>query len=584
MLEHRIDCDVLVIGGGLAGCMAALRAREELGAEARVVLADKGYVSRSGQSPFAAGVFNVFYPEEDDLDEWMEDIVRGGEYLNDQEWCKQFFLLSAPIAGQLDQWAMEAGEDVFLKDERGKLVRRKSRGHKRTWHNVLFPLPMMDACRRLLRLRGVQMVERVMITDLVRDAHGVLAAFGFNYQAGETYVISARAIVAAAGACGFKNLYIGHRMLTGDVQAAAFRIGAEMTGCEHFYSNTVCKDYDIHGMNLFVGVGGRFVNRLGEEFMWDYHPELGNRARLQDLVLAFSREVMEGRGPIYLDIRSASSEDQALLRRVLPETFKVWDRAGKSPFREPLEWVPAMKGTTAGGGGLVIDLTGATNIPGLYAAGEICWMPIHGTYAFGGVNICFAAVSGHVAGIGAARYVRERAPALRRPGRSEVRDLLHHRLAPLTRTQGHHPEAAAQELRKIVIPYNVAYIKTAARIRKAIARVEDLAATLLPKLRAKNEHEMMLAAEVESMATIASVMLRASLLREESRGFHFREEFPLTNNRDWLKHVILWRAPDGEVRHRLRAVETPYVQPDEEFSLPPGVKRRGSRGPAAAAR
>lgn len=572
-VTNVIDCDVLVVGGGIAGCLAALTARDQLGDTARVVIVDKARIGRSGQSPFAAGVFTVFDPDEDDLDEWLEEIVVSGEYLNDQLWCRQMFEHSRRVAQQLDDWAIGYRSLVFVKDENGKRMRRKSRGHNKTKHDVIYSLPMMDALRRRLRLQHVTMVERVMVTDLVTDDAGTVGgAIGFNYWANETYLFRARATIVAASGCGFKSVYFGHRNLTGDLQAAAFDAGAAFTNMEQFYSNTVARDFDIHGMNLYVSVGGKFVNGLGEEFMWDYHPTLGNRANLQNLNLAFSREVLEGRGPVYMDITGAKPEDEELCRRILPETFRLWDRAGISPFREKVQWMPAFKGTTAGGGGIKTDLRCRTTVPGLYAAGDICWIAVHGTYSFGGINIAWAAISGDLAGRFAGEDLQSASVGSPEIPESQVRKLVARRLEPVRRTKGIGPDEVIDRIQEAIIPFEVAYLKTLPALEQAEQRLGEIEAELAPQLWASDAHELVKANEARSMLVVARMMLAASKLREESRGFHFRQEFPRTNNRDWLK-LILLRRDEADLAAELLPVETPFIQPAEEFSLPPGVKR-----------
>lgn len=120
-VNRVIDCDVLVIGGGLAGCLAAISARETLGTDSTVVIVDKSKISRSGQSTFAAGIYTVFDPAEDDLDDWLEEIVHAGEYLNDQPWCRQLFENSLRVASNIDNWGTSYGKTVFLHDEQGGL-------------------------------------------------------------------------------------------------------------------------------------------------------------------------------------------------------------------------------------------------------------------------------------------------------------------------------------------------------------------------------------------------------------------------------------------------------------------------------
>ncbi len=573
-INQKVQCDVLVVGGGLAGCLAALEAKEALGEQGKVAIAEKGFLSRCGQSPFAAGIWTFFDPAQDNMDLWLEEIIESGEYLNDQPWCRQLYELGHVVALKLDRWATELGKEVFLKDEKGKMLRRKSRGHNHTQHVVINSLAMMDVLRKKLVQSGVQIYDRMMVTDLFQDKDGITGALAFNHREGKTFLFVAPAIVLAASGSSFKSSYMAVRPLTGDLQAAAFDEGVVLTNMEQFYSNTVARDFDIHGLNLYVGVGGRFINGLGKEFMWDYHPVLGNRAPLQHLAVAFSHEVAEGRGPISLDITTASREDQDLCRKILPESFRIWDRAKVSPFESAVPWMPVLRGTSAAGGGIKIDLDCATNLRGLYAGGDICWINAHGTYSFGGINIGYTSVSGYVAGQKAAQFRKSLGTtAKREASKAELDERLYRRFAPLTRSQGQTPEEAVYLLQQCLFPYDIAYLKHAVKLTEALAKVEALEEEVVPTLVARSTHDLVKAIEVENMVKLGNLMLKASLVREESRGFHFRKEFPYTDNENWLKLVLLRKGSAGEVIVTTEAVETPYVKPKEAKSLPPGVKR-----------
>lgn len=574
VIDQKISCDVLVIGGGLAGCLAAIQAKEVLGKEGKVTIVDKGFISRSGQSPFAAGIWTFFDPAQDDMNLWLEEIITSGEYLNDQLWCRQLYEMGHRVALDVDRWATELGKVVFVKDENGKMIRRKSRGHNHTQHVIIHSLQMMDSLRQKMIQSGVKIVDRVMITDLFCNPHGVTGAVGLNYRQNTTHLFAAPAVVLAASGSGFKATYMGHRNLTGDLQAAAFEQGAALTNMEQFYSNTVAREFDIHGLNLYVSVGGRFLNGRDEEFMWNYH-HLGSRAPLQHLAVAFSHEVAEGRGPLYLDITKASRKDQDLCRQILPESFRVWDRAGKSPFTTRIPWMVALRGTCGGGGGIKIDLDCRTNINGLYAAGDLCWIGPHGTYSFGGINIGFTSVSGYLAGQKAAQYRRAMGGIgeVKIP-QKEVRDRMHQRMAPLARVKGRTPEEGLHLLQEMVVPYQTAYIKTAQRLNEVFSRLKALEKDFLPGLAVRSSHELVKAVELENMVKLGKLMVQASLLREESRGFHFREEFPYTDNENWLKRILIQKEPEGRLLTTLEEVETPFVQPKEKKSLPPGVKRK----------
>ena len=576
VIDQKISSDVLVVGGGLAGCLAALEAKEALGNDGKVVIVDKGFISRSGQSPFAAGIWTIFDPEQDDMNLWLEEIITSGEYLNDQPWCRQLYETGHVVARKVDRWATELGKSVFVKDDKGKMIRRKSRGHNYTQHVVINSLQMMDTLRQKMIQSGVKIYDRIMITDLFCNKDGVTGVAGLNYRLDTTHLFTAPAVILAASGSGFKATYMGHRNLTGDLQVAAFDQGVTLTNMEQFYSNTVAREFDIHGLNLYVSVGGRFLNRLDEEFMWNYH-HLGSRAPLQHLAVAFSHEVAEGRGPITLDITKASQKDQELCRQILPESFRVWDRAGKSPFTTKIPWMVALRGTCAGGGGLKIDLDCRTNMRGLYGGGDICWIGPHGTYSFGGINIGFTSVSGYVAGQKAAQYRKSLGQDVEtKVPQKEIKARMHQRMAPLTRKNGKTPEEGLRLLQEIIVPYQVAYLKTAQRLNDALSKLNALERDLLPSLIARSSHDLVKAVELENMVKLGKLMVQSSLLREESRGFHFREEFPKTDNEKWLKRILIQKGPNDTLLTTTEEVDTPFIKPKEARTIPPGVKKESS--------
>lgn len=564
----KVEADVAVVGGGIAGCLAAIRARELAD---NVLLLDKGKVGRSGCSPFAAGIFLVFLPQ-DNFDVWMKEMVETGFFLSDQEWVNLYLREIHPVAEAMDAWAREQGSYIFERDSEGSLIRRQSRGHKETAHCVVNSLPMMDALRRRAVKAGVKIMDRTAVAEvMVRDgrAGGVV---GFNYRTGELLAIKAKATVLAGGGCAFGSVFMGVKNLTGDIQAAAYRAGAVLQNMEFANSNTTARDYDIHGLNLFVSAGGRFLNARGQEFMKDYHPALGSRAPQCYLVEAFCQEVKEGRGPIYLDLSAASPEDQRLLRKILPETFKVFDRAGLTVFQEPIPWIPAFQGTICVGGGITINTRAETNLAGLYAAGDATSMPANGSTNIGGLCLSFAGLTGHRAGRYAAEYAKacRDYPLTDGEMRPAVQATINDLLSSLSRSDGTDPDELEYAIQKVIIPLDRNYIKSKERLSTGLAELEGIKKEATA-LKARDLHELVKVVGVRSELLLAELFLRASLLREESRGLHFREDFPLTNNRDWLKWIMVQK--DGE-KPKLwtEPIPLPYLKPSEDFSLPPGVK------------
>jgi succinate dehydrogenase/fumarate reductase flavoprotein subunit len=575
--DKKLQSDILVIGGGLAGCLAAIRAKELLGEKGTVIMVDKSYAGRSGQSTFAAGILTAFDPDLDDLSEWLGELITFGEYLNDQEWCRKLLTEGMEAVRLIDGWAGETGIKVFHKNEDGSFYRRQSRGHYKTKHLVIQALPLMEMLRKKAVRAGVRVVDRVMITDLVMEDGVPKGALGLAYREKLIYFFPAKAIIVAASGSGFKATFLGHQSLTGDLQAAAFRAGVVMRNMEQYAANTTSRHFDIHGLNLFVSVGGKFINRLGEDFMPAYNPTLGSRARLQDLVLAFCREAAEGRGPVYLDMRKASERDRTLCREVLPETFLLWDRAGIDPFAEPLEWIPSSYATCISGGGIHTTTSCETNLASLFAAGDITCIPPHGTYSIGGINLAFCTVSGRQAAESAASAVSGRPDEDGLSLEKLCADYINPVLSFLDGPRSVSVDGFVKGIQGLIIPTEAGYLKTPAKLAECMEEADRLEREDLPRLGAVDSHGLLRVLECRSMVTLAKLMIKASLLRTESRGFHFRQDYPMTDNVNWLKWLLLSRKGDkagaDDITFSTVDVPTPYMRPEADYSVPPGVRR-----------
>ena len=155
----------------------------------------------------------------------------------------------------------------------------------------------------------------------------------------------------------------------------------------------------------------------------------------------------------------------------------------------------------------------------------------------------------------------------------EIKGRMHQRMASLTRMKGRTPEEGLRLLQEIIVPYQVAYLKTGQRLNDALAKLNGLEQDLLPSLVARSSHDLVKAVELENMVKLGKLMVQTSLLREESRGFHFREEFPRTDNEKWLKRILIRKGPNGDLLTTLEEVQTPFIKPKEARCIPPGVKK-----------
>ncbi len=564
LVNHTAVCDVLVVGGGCAGLFSAIKARES---GKKVILVDKAYIGRSGCSPFAAGAINVRLPE-DDLHTWMEEIIVRGEYLNDQEWVKLQLEEGYKLVDEMQAWGKKYGKLIMDEDANGKYVRRKARGNIKTLTGVMNALPMMDTLRRKSKEVGVELVERVMVTHLFAHDGRVVAALGLQTRTGEVHLFEAPAVVLAAGGCGFKSYFIGHHNLTGEAHHMAYRAGAWLRNLDQAMSNTTARELDIHGLSHMVGCGGRFLNRHGEEFMLRYDPEVGSRARLTRLVIGMAKEVQAGRGPVYMDLTGVTPEDQAMLRRILPEGFRAFERIGIDPFKQRVEWMPSFEGSLIHGGGVHINGKCESTLPGLYAVGDASCTPEHGTWSITGLNLTFCFVSGARAGQFGAEYA-SRIPAVD-PGQiaDQVALAVEEVLAPLKSPKGLRSDEFTYRLLENLIPYRVAYLRDEGTLKKALENVQALRQEEeRTRVWARDPHELVKANEVRSMVWVAEMILQSVLFRRESRGFVYREDYPMTDNLDWLKWVMV-KKEDGRMLVWDEEFSTPYVKPPREVYPP----------------
>ncbi len=532
-----MDADVLVIGGGLAACFAAIKAKDE-NPDLEVVLVDKGYTGKSGCSALAAGIFTLA-PDMDDFDNWMprarEEIVWNGDYLSDQNWLEVVLHEFHDRLMDLDSWGCP-----FIKTPDGKFERILVRGSnaKRAIRAVKFSGPsLMEVVRRQNRRSKVKMVDRVMVTDLLMEEGRAVGAVGFDMTGENFYVFRARSVVMACGGTYGKASYFGHRGQAGEAYAMMARAEVEMMSFDIISRNQAAIDFDLPGMGTFQGLGASFTNRLDEEFMHHYDPELGNRALKKTQAIAMAMEVMEGRGPIYLDMTHFTEEQIDSMRENLPLGMLVLERAGvlvDNKIIRKVEWGPGGPGTIAQGGGAPVSLKGETSVPGLFAAGDSAAKMAGGTGETGGGALIWASTSGARAGRHAALASTD--GKLLEPQRQTVDTARARCLEPLMRSSGIDSQRVLTNTQEVICPWNMLIVKHGDRLNKGIEALEQIRTDEVPFMWARDPHELRMVHEAESLLLTSILMLRSSLVREESRS-ELREDFPEQDNLNWLKWI-----------------------------------------------
>jgi succinate dehydrogenase / fumarate reductase, flavoprotein subunit len=555
------ESDLLVLGGGVAGALAAIRAKEA--GIKDVTLVCKGFFGKDSISAFAAGVYDVFDPDKDDREKVfktraLKDYWGGG--VADQDWLNCLLDENKQILLDFEKWGVE-----WERDPDGTIQRMPM---KRDAMRAMFHGPqLMEAVVKHVRSLGVQVVTHTIAIELLTEGgkpgNRVAGAVGFEVRTGEFRVFTAKATVLAAGACGFKGRFACHKFQTGEAPAMAYKAGALMGLFEHDGLHSTPMDFDMHGLNMFQGLGGKFVNALGEEFLREYDPELGNHTPMDRLDQAMFMEVRGGRGPCYLDMTHFTPEQVRKLRVVGPMFGTMLERAGYivgDKIVNKIEWGAAFYGTITSSGGAVANTRCETTLTGLFACGDAmarvgCHRSLQG-----------ATVTGSRAGRFAAEYVKKaQNPAVDRAQIEKFKEVIYE---PMKRKDGIEPNHIIVGLLEQLIPAGVSVIRRGDRLQKALDEVERMRDYEVPLLYASDPHYLRLANETRSMVLISEMYLKSSLLRKESRGeLMLREDYPYTDNVEWLKWSRLQQEEGGGMK--LWLVDVPI----DEYKVRPPKER-----------
>lgn len=533
----QIETDVLVIGGGMAGLFAAVKAHD---AGAQVLLASKGRLGASGQTPFAKGFF-VYDPARESLslDEFTATVTRSALGTNNPVFTRQVAEHSMARAKELEQWGF--------------------------FSEVLCNRAFM----RPIRERGIPLMERVMITHLVKEDGRIAGAAGFLQDREEIVFLRARSVILCTGAGGFKPNGFPICDLSHDGSVMAYRIGARITGKEW---NDGHSARSVNPAACFDGWGGMFERVPGKTGI-EVHHDLGVDANYIAYAAGnplpggppgshegiaveggprtpeeFARQAHGPGGPGNGD-GPGNGNGHGEPKGPPPHARK--DGKGGGPGGAPGGMdAPQMGGASAGmaihkSEGLVpVDDTGRSDIPGLYAAGDALGSHMAGgIYTQIGSSLAGSAVQGAISGEAAARYAATVAPLELPAARmTEIRDEI---LAPLRREAGYGPAWVTQTLQGIMIPNFVLYIKKESLMQAALAYVEELRDHHAPMLRAADLHELRLAFETSNMILSAEMKLRASIMRKESRCSHYRLDYPEQDDENWRAWINIHMGADG---------------------------------------
>ncbi|MGQ4911832.1 MAG: FAD-dependent oxidoreductase [Candidatus Thorarchaeota archaeon] len=527
--------DVLVIGAGLSGLRTAIELADHLD----VAVLTKVHPLRS-HSVAAQGGINAAMSEDDSWKSHAFDTVKGSDYLADQD-AVELLTREAPSAViENERWGT-----AFSRTEDGRIAQRPFGGAAfprtcyaadRTGHNLLH-----TTFEQALR-KDVKFYHEWFVTSLVRDKERICGLTALEIPTGDVHGFVAKAVVLATG--GFGRVY-GHStnaiINTGDGCALALRVGAPLKDMEFIQFHPTC----LHGSAILItegarGEGGYLVNAKGERFMSRYAPEKMELAPRDIVARAIQTEVKEGRGfdggYVHLDLRHLGKK--RIMER-LPGIREICIHfAGMDPIDDP---IPIKPGQHYSMGGIHCDKHGVTPIAGLYAVGENACMSVHGANRLGGNSLLETLVFGKIVGQMAGEYA-EKCPAPEGTCVEEETHRMRERLqALLLRETGESVSEIREEMGEIMDRL-VGVYRVQDELESALKRIRELKEKFgnieVGHGDRRFNYALIRALELENMLDLAEVITMGALMRRESRGAHWRTDFPARDDDQFLKHSI----------------------------------------------
>jgi succinate dehydrogenase/fumarate reductase flavoprotein subunit len=541
-----LETDILVIGGGSAGSMAAIVAKEQ-NPDIDVTIIEKGEINRSGSIAMGMDALNIVV---------QPGITTPELYINSARIATEGILDYKPsyimaersfsILKRLENWGVR-----FPKDEENQYISLQVHAKGKFLLEMDSPELKLVLAKKV-KEAGVRVINRTIITSLLVNERKVNGALGFNIRTGEFVVCKAKATILANGGCARFSLpnsgylygtfdYPGN---VGDGYSLAYRAGAQLTGFEYTNCSPLIKDLNCPLLYITLTRGAEVVNALGEKIELEY---LSTQTML--------KELREGRGPIFIKMNHLSEERIQEIERILftterPIQKKFWENRGVD-FREGLIELGETEYQLCGGHGLtgvVVNEKTETTLKGLYAAGDVACVPLqHLTGAF---------VFGEVAAEEAVKFVRniDHSKIDQDVVKAEEQRLLS--VMDKNKTGSISVQDFEYKVRRTIGDYAVPP-KNETKLKRFLWWLPRFREEL-KNIKITDYHELSRYEEIQFILDSAELSVHASLARKESRWgwFHYRTDYPEKDDENWLKHVVLEKGKkSGEVQTSLVDIE-----------------------------
>ena len=551
MKTEKISTDVLIIGGGTAGCYAALTISEN--SDKKVLICEKAHIKRSGCLAAGVNALNAYIVEGRNPQDYVDYAKKDADGIVREDLLLTMSEKLNEVTDRLEKLGL-----VILKDENGKYVTRGNRNLKINGENIK-PI-LADAVEKA---KNVTVLNRVNIFDYSVKDNKINGAFGFGIESGIFYTIEAKAVIIATG--GAAGLYkpnnpgfSRHKMWyppfnTGAGYAMGIRAGAEMTTFEMRFIALRCKDTIAPTGTLAQGVGAKQINSLGEVYETKYGLTTSER------VYGTVNENQEGRGPCYLRTEGITAEqDESLLKAYLnmaPSQTIKWIESGRNPSRQNVE-IEGTEPYIVGGhtaSGYWVNTDRATTIEGLFAGGDVA----------GGCPqkyVTGALAEGEIAGLSAVKYIDSK-ESFEKISDEDTNYHLRETEKYLTGRHSLYTTEQLEEAMQTVMDSYAGGIKTNYRFNEKQLDIADCKIrqleTLTDDLYAEDFQELMYICELKERLTVCKSVIAHLRARKETRWHSFAEnlDYPEKDDRNFNKYVNS-RLENGEIKIIIRDLVT----------------------------